>query len=123
MFLDLENYKYEDYLQSFNKLLTIFQYTKSILSVFNANIYEHLKIQWLGNNGNQYLNMSNNFYNSNITKSVEHTLILTSLLANALTNVYLSQTKRKHAPHLLKDLINSSEIVNVFGLEMVRLNF
>lgn len=57
------------------------------------------------------------YENCNEADYFEHVLLLTSLLANALTNVFLTQTQEKHAPHLLKDLINSSEIEMIFGLE------
>ncbi|XP_065364668.1 endoplasmic reticulum membrane-associated RNA degradation protein-like [Calliphora vicina] len=115
VFKVVENYKYEDYLKCSNKLLPIFLYTNQILKNFNENV---LKIQWMGKNVNLYLDMKNNFSN-NKTETVEHILILTSVLANALTNVYLTQTQGKHAPHLLKDLIHSEEIIKIFGSEMV----
>lgn len=78
-----------------------------------------LQLKWMGNNVEVYLDMYSSYCYSNKTEIFEHILVLTSIFANALTNVYLSQTQSKHAPHLLKDLINSKEIMDVFGLEMV----
>ncbi|TMW51067.1 hypothetical protein DOY81_003841 [Sarcophaga bullata] len=112
---DLQNYTYENYLQCFKKILPIFQHTDNVINTLK----DDLKIQWMGKNVLTYLQMKVNYENSNETEIFEHTLILTSLLANALTNVFLTQSQARHAPYLLKDLINSKEIEMVFGLEMV----
>lgn len=95
--------------------MPIFLYTNQIFKA-SENV---LKMQWMGKNVKLYVDMKHNFVNNNKTETVEHILILTSILANALTNVYLSHTQGKHAPHLLKDLINSEELINLFGSEMV----
>lgn len=116
----LQNYTYENYLQCFKKILPIFQYTRNVVSSLN----DDLKIQWMGKNVSTYLKVRKNYEHNNETEIFEHTLFLTSLLANALTNAFLTQSQAKHAPYLLKDLINSIEIETVFGLEMasIRIN-
>ncbi|XP_037825633.1 endoplasmic reticulum membrane-associated RNA degradation protein-like [Lucilia sericata] len=119
IFKVVETYQYEDYLIICNKLLPIFQCTKQILNNLGEYSENFLKIRWMGKNVNHYLDVRSSYHNNNTTETMEHVLILTSILANALTNVYLTQTQGKHAPHLLKDLINSKEIIDIFGLEMV----
>ncbi|KAM7349402.1 uncharacterized protein ACRADG_008383 [Cochliomyia hominivorax] len=117
---DLGNYTYEDFLKCYTKLLPIFQHTDSVLNEFNKNFSAELNIKWMGKNVEQYMRIRTSYYKNNENDIFEHILLLTSILANALTNVHLSyQTTGKHAPHLLKDLINSKEIIQVFGLDMV----
>ncbi|XP_023304836.2 endoplasmic reticulum membrane-associated RNA degradation protein-like [Lucilia cuprina] len=119
VFKVLETYEYEDYFIICNKMLPIFQYNKQLLNNLDKHFENVFKISWMGKNVKHYLDMRSSYYNNNTTETVEHVLLLTSILANAITNVYLTQNQGKHAPHLLKDLINSKEIIEVFGLEMV----
>ncbi|XP_055912037.1 endoplasmic reticulum membrane-associated RNA degradation protein-like isoform X2 [Eupeodes corollae] len=74
------------------------------------------KLQWLGQHSqvslilDEYLNP----YLSSETATVENLLFLTSALENALANVYQTIAK-KSPPHLLKDLLDTTELRDVLG--------
>lgn len=102
----------------YKKLLPIFQQTQKVFETKTA--LNDLNIQWLGQNINKYLEFRNKEVCYNETKCVEEILLLTSLLENGLANVYFTKTSGKQAPHLLRDLINTVEVQDVFGIEMVR---
>ncbi|XP_011183383.2 endoplasmic reticulum membrane-associated RNA degradation protein [Zeugodacus cucurbitae] len=113
------DYRYEEYLVCFRKLQPIFEGIHFLY--FNAQLdLKKLNVDWLGGNGKYLLE----FLESNEiaeTLSVEKTLVLTSLLENALANLYFVSSGNCTPPHLLRDLLRTEELGSIFGLEIMSL--
>ncbi|XP_061399602.1 endoplasmic reticulum membrane-associated RNA degradation protein-like [Musca vetustissima] len=94
-------------------MLAIFQNTR----IPNAT-HSSYKLDWMGLNSKKCLEL---LKTEGIEggKVVENTLLLTSLLENALANVYYTETNGRQPPHLLRDLICTQEIRKVLGEDMV----
>uniref|UniRef100_A0A0K8V4S3 Transmembrane protein C6orf70 n=1 Tax=Bactrocera latifrons TaxID=174628 RepID=A0A0K8V4S3_BACLA len=115
----LADYNYEKSLDSFRKLLPIFEGIHFLYS--NAQLdLKKFNFEWLGVNSKYLLETleSNEFAE---TCTVEKTLVLTSVLENALANLFFVTTDNCTPPHLLRDLLGSKELDNIFGLEIMSL--
>ncbi|XP_075156933.1 endoplasmic reticulum membrane-associated RNA degradation protein-like [Haematobia irritans] len=111
----LDSYQYEDYVLCYSAMLPIFEDTTNIVNFFGDEYFASSCARWIGVNGNFYCNIVKS---NRCCKYLEHTLLLTSLLESALSNIYHTETNGRQPPHLLKDLINTNELQNVFGLEL-----
>ncbi|XP_073830649.1 uncharacterized protein isoform X2 [Musca autumnalis] len=112
----LESFKYKDYRRCYASIITIFQNTPTLHQ--NSTSFN---IKWMGINSNLCMDLIRLSKSKEICSTVENILLLTSLLENALSNVYFTETNGKQAPHLLRDLICTEEIRKVYGTEIVAL--
>ncbi|XP_067637299.1 endoplasmic reticulum membrane-associated RNA degradation protein-like isoform X2 [Eurosta solidaginis] len=102
------------YLSCFRKLLPIFDG----IHLYYCNTFcdlNDLELEWLGMNC-KYLLLLLDAEDSN---SMESCLLMTSLLDNALANVYFTVSNKRTPPHLLRDLLRTEEICSVFGTETI----
>ncbi|XP_017484267.1 PREDICTED: endoplasmic reticulum membrane-associated RNA degradation protein isoform X1 [Rhagoletis zephyria] len=110
---------YEAYLSCFNKLLPIFEgihhcYDRAKL------ILNDLQLEWLGSNCRFLLDLLQSDDVAE-TLTVERILLLTSLLENALANLFVTNNHKCPPPHLLRDLLSTEELRNIFGTEVISL--
>ncbi|XP_039959123.1 endoplasmic reticulum membrane-associated RNA degradation protein-like isoform X1 [Bactrocera tryoni] len=115
----LADYNYQKSLDSFRKLLPIFEG----INFLYCNAQKDLKkfnFEWLGVNS-KYLLKTLESAEFAETFTVEKTLLLTSVLENALANLFFVTSDNCTPPHLLRDLLRTKELHNIFGLETMSL--
>nr|XP_036221061.1 endoplasmic reticulum membrane-associated RNA degradation protein isoform X2 [Bactrocera oleae] len=115
----LADYNYEKSLDSFRKLLPIFEgihflYCKAQLDL------KKLNFEWLGVNS-KYLLETLESTEIAETLTVEKTLLLTSVLENALANLHFVTSNNCTPPHLMRDLLRTEELHNIFGIKIMSL--
>uniref|UniRef100_A0A1A9VC25 DUF4209 domain-containing protein n=1 Tax=Glossina austeni TaxID=7395 RepID=A0A1A9VC25_GLOAU len=106
------NYTYENYLECYQKLRPLFQYSEDVMKSNCGYQRDNLQLQWLGSN-TKWIQPTKN----STTHCLENILLLTSLLENGLANIFYTVSNGKKPPHLLKDLINCEELRDVFDIE------
>ncbi|XP_039959125.1 uncharacterized protein LOC120773958 isoform X3 [Bactrocera tryoni] len=109
----LADYNYQKSLDSFRKLLPIFEG----INFLYCNAQKDLKkfnFEWLGVNS-KYLLKTLESAEFAETFTVEKTLLLTSVLENALANLFFVTSDNCTPPHLLRDLLRTKELHNIFG--------
>ncbi|XP_053948149.1 endoplasmic reticulum membrane-associated RNA degradation protein-like [Anastrepha ludens] len=111
--------RYDVYLACFHKLLPIFEGIHHLYCSEKLDL-NHLQLEWLGSNC-KYLLISLQVEETAATLSVERILLMTSLLENALANLYFTTSNKCTPPHLLRDLLRTEELYNIFGLEIISL--
>lgn len=106
----------------YEELLPTFQETTTVINTVASNSLSSLGLQWLGFNAKLCSQIIQDANGNKKCETLESILLLTSMLENALANIYYTETKGKQAPHLLKDLINTQEIRKIIGPELVICN-
>ncbi|XP_037931500.1 endoplasmic reticulum membrane-associated RNA degradation protein-like [Teleopsis dalmanni] len=109
----LKDFNYEDFLCYYKKLLPIYVYCQLVF----ANVpLDELELEWLGGNL-KYITLAGSQDESK--GNLEQLLLLTAVLENALGNVYYTVSEKRNPPHLLRDLLATAEIANIFGTDLV----
>lgn len=115
----MDYFKYEDYKRCYAAITSIFKNTPKRYQ----QLQPYAEMNWIGTNSSILTKLICESKGLKKSKTVENILILTSLMENALANIYFTETNGKFPPHLLRDLISTPEIRKVLGAEMVIINF
>ncbi|XP_013102676.2 endoplasmic reticulum membrane-associated RNA degradation protein isoform X1 [Stomoxys calcitrans] len=112
----LNSFKYEDFVKYHSAMLPIHKCAEILVHTWGNPYFSSSGLMWMGVNSKFFYE---NMMSVGTCKYVEHILLMTSLLENALSNIYYTETKGKQAPHLLKDLISTPEVERVFDTELI----
>lgn len=74
-------------------------------------------LEWLGCNRKYLLDSFSNYTARSST--LELILLISSMLENALGNLYFIVSGKRTPPHLLRDLLRTEELDSIFGMEIV----
>ncbi|XP_020715112.1 endoplasmic reticulum membrane-associated RNA degradation protein isoform X2 [Ceratitis capitata] len=109
---------YERYLSCFRKLLPLFEGIHDMYqnTVVDLNSFH---LEWLGCNRKYLLDSFSNYTARSST--LELILLISSMLENALGNLYFIVSGKRTPPHLLRDLLRTEELDSIFGMEIISL--